>query len=91
MLLLADSGEVSITIETKVVVVNIPLLLGKDSIKAARMINFRVDKVTILDQIIQLIFTFSHHYVLPIAKIERDLKSNRGNVLLIDSQAILEL
>ena len=67
----ARIGNVDIKIETDVISTDIPLLLSKDSMKAANTtIDFSNDKVIMLDQTLDLKFTSSGHYCVPITTID---------------------
>ena len=60
-------GDINCKIRTDVVESNIPLLLGKPSMKKAGVsIDFRTDSVTAFDQSLQLLKSKSGHYVIPI-------------------------
>ena len=62
-------GKKKITISTHVIGNELPLLLSKDAMKKAMTtIDFGNDRVKMLDQTLNLQFTTSGHYIVPIAK-----------------------
>lgn len=73
----AKIGQVSCKIETEVVKQDIPLLLSKESLKKAETIlDLKRDKVMMFSQPVDVNFTSSGHYCVPITKgIETNLSS----------------
>ena len=66
-------GEKNVLIETEVVDSELPLLLSKDAMKKAEVTtDFINDEAKILGNVVNLEFTFSGHYILPLTK-ERSL------------------
>ena len=71
------------SIETDVVPDDLPLLLSKQSMKTARTtIDFVNDKVTMLDQVLNLCFTSSGHYAIGITKEQQEDTSEGIRILL---------
>ena len=65
----AKIAGVNIYIVTEVIDGDLPLLLSKDSMKKAETrIDFRTDKVNILGRDMDIKFTSSGHYAIPIHK-----------------------
>ena len=61
------------SIETDVVPDDLPLLLSKQSMKIARTTaDFVNDKVSMLDQVLNLCFTSSGHYAISITKEQQE-------------------
>ena len=71
------------SIETDVVPDDLPLLLSKQSMKTARTtIDFVNDKVTMLDQVLDLCFTLSGHHAIGITKEHQEDTSEGIRILL---------
>ena len=65
----AKIGEKNIMIKTDVIASDLPLLLSKEAMKKANVkIDFSNDVVKILDQKVNIVFTSSGHYAVPISK-----------------------
>ena len=66
----ASIGNLDVKIETNVIACDIPLLLIQQPMKATHctQINFAEDKVTMLGKTLNLQFTSSGHYSVPICK-----------------------
>ena len=65
----AQIGTRSVNITTDVIAHELPLLLSKDAMKKAKTrIDFSNDKIDILGQEIDISFTSSGHYCIPISK-----------------------
>ena len=63
----ANIGDEDVTIETDVISNDVPLLLSKDAMKkATTVVDFQNDKVTMFGKDINLKFTSSGHYVIPL-------------------------
>ena len=76
-------GDMKVNIETDVVSDDLPLLLSKQSMKTARTtIDFANDKVTMLDQVLNLHFTSSGHYTIGITKEQQEDTSEGIRILL---------
>ena len=60
-------GSKKVTIESDIIDCELPLLLSKESMKKAETaINFKDDKVSMLGQTLDLKFTTSGHYAIPL-------------------------
>ena len=60
-------GSKKVTIESDIIDCELPLLLSKESMKRAETaINFKDDKVSMLGQTLDLKFTTSGHYAIPL-------------------------
>ena len=78
----ADIGDKKVSIETNVVPDDLPLL-SKQSMKTARTTTDVVnDKVTTLDQVLNLCFTSSRHYAISITKEQQEDTSEGIRILL---------
>ena len=72
-----------LSIETDVVPDDLPLLLNKQSMKTVRTTtDFVNDKVTMLDQVLNLCFISSGHYAIGITKEQQEDKSEGIRILL---------
>ena len=70
--ILATIGKDDVLIKTDVIQNDIPLLLSKDSMKQSNVkIDFANDKVSFLDQNVDIILTSSGHYAVPICRMEK--------------------
>ena len=68
----AHIGNRDLMIETDVISNDVPLLLSKDAMKRANtVIKFQSDEVSMFGKNINLKFTTSGHYAIPISKNER--------------------
>ena len=69
-------GKKKVTIETEVIKCELPLLLSKESMKRAETaIDFKNDKVSMLGQTLDLKFTTSGHYAIPVGMAEEMTKT----------------
>ena len=74
----ASIGNLDVKIETNVIACDIPLLLSLESMKATHtQINFAEDKVTMLGKTLNLQFTSSGHYSVPICKPRQVILQNK--------------
>ena len=65
-------GKKEVIIKADVIKGDLPLLLGRDSLKEARSsLDFRDDTIEILDQKLNLVVTKSGHYALPLGILEK--------------------
>ena len=65
----AKIGHKNTMIRTDVIDTDLPLLLSKSAVKKANAkIDFSNDTVSMLDQKINIVFTLSGHYAVPISK-----------------------
>ena len=65
-------GKKEVIIKADVIKGDLPLLLGRDSLKEARSsLDFRDDTIEILDQKLNLVVTESGHYALPLGILEK--------------------
>ena len=63
----ATIGNNDVLIKTDVIQNDLPLLLSKDSMKKRNVkIDFANDKVSFLDQSVDIILTYAGHYAVPI-------------------------
>ena len=68
-------GKKKVTIETDIINCELPLLLSKESMKKAETaINFKNDKVCMLGQTLDIKFTSSGHYAIPLGMTEEKNK-----------------
>ena len=88
----AKIGHKNIMIRTNVIDTDLPLLLSKSAMKKANAkIDFLNDTVSMLDQKVNIVFTLSGHYAVPISKtnqlVEDICKNNQvGQVYLTISK-----
>ena len=88
----AKIGYKNIMIRTDVIDTDLPLVLSKSAVKKANAkIDFSNDTVSMLDQKINIVFTLSGHYAVPISKtnqlVEDICKNNQvGQVYLTISK-----
>ena len=62
-------GHKNIMIRTDVIDTDLPLLLSKSAMKKAnRKFDFSNDTINMLDQKVNIVFTSSGHYAVPISK-----------------------
>ena len=58
-------------IKTDIIDSDLPLLLSKEEMKKFDVkIDFARDKVSFLNQNVDIVFTSSHHYTIPISRTE---------------------
>ena len=68
-------GKKKVTIEADIIDSDLPLLLSKESMKRAETaINFKNDEVSMLGQNLQLQFTTSGHYAVPLGRLDEPEK-----------------
>ena len=74
----ASIGNLDVKIETNVTACDILLLLSRESMKATHtQINFAEDEVTILGKTLNLLFTSSGCYSVPVCKPKQVILQNK--------------
>ena len=86
-------GNKEVDIYTDVINNELPLLLSKDAMKISDTIDFTKDKINILGQDMDMKFTSSGHYLVPISKSyealnEFDENNKRAYYYLVKMSAI---
>ena len=68
----ARIGNEDIMIKTDVIDSDLPLLLSKEAMKKGDVkIGFAIDKVSFLNQNVDIVFTSSGHYAIPLSRTEQ--------------------
>ena len=84
----ARIGNEDIMIKTDVIDSDLPLLLSKEAMKKGDVkIGFAIDKVSFLNQNVDIVFTSSGHYAIPLSRTEQLLdhfdKNNESERVLL--------